>query len=64
LSRLRRVAGGRGWPSGHSESAAPTCCSRSSSDPQTSSCLRASWRCRCCNGFLRAFRGTGTPHPV
>ncbi|KFV16188.1 hypothetical protein N339_04312, partial [Pterocles gutturalis] len=58
-----RAAGGRGSPSGHSESVAPACCSRSSSDQQTSSCPHASWRCRCCNGFLRSFPGTGTPHP-
>ncbi|KFP59315.1 hypothetical protein N323_08105, partial [Cathartes aura] len=63
-SRPRRAAGGRGLPSGHSESAAPACCSRSSSDLQTSSYPRAFWRHMCCNGFLRSFQGTGTPHPV
>ncbi|KFP58865.1 hypothetical protein N322_00120, partial [Cariama cristata] len=64
LSRPRRAAGGRGSPSGRSESAVPACCSRSSSDLQTSSYRHAFWRCTCCNGFLRAFQGTGTPHPV
>ncbi|KFP95900.1 hypothetical protein N329_01248, partial [Haliaeetus albicilla] len=62
--RTRRAAGGRVSPVGRSESAAPACCSRSSSDLQTSSYLRAFWRCTCCNGFLRSFQGTGTPHPV
>ncbi|KFV55183.1 hypothetical protein N328_08746, partial [Gavia stellata] len=64
LSRPRRAAEGRGSPSGHSESAAPACCSHSSSDQQTSSYPRAFWRHMCCNGFLRSFQGTGTPHPV
>ncbi|KFV48907.1 hypothetical protein N341_03768, partial [Tyto alba] len=64
LSRMRRAAGGRGSPSGHSESAAPACCSRSSSALQTSSYLHAFWRRTCCNGFLRSFPGTGTPPPV
>ncbi|KAL2299173.1 hypothetical protein Nmel_013810, partial [Mimus melanotis] len=64
LSQLRQAGAGTGLPSGHSESVGPACCSRSSSAPQTSSCLRASWTRRCCNGFLPAFPGTGTPHPV
>lgn len=64
LSLLRRAAGGRGSPSGRSESAGPACCSRSSSDLQTSSYPRTFWRCTCCNGFLRSSRGTGTPRPV
>ncbi|KFZ55989.1 hypothetical protein N321_06837, partial [Antrostomus carolinensis] len=64
LSRLTRAAGGRGSLSGHSESEGPACCSRSSSDQQTSSYLRAFWRRRCCNGFLQSFQGRGTPHPV
>ncbi|KFP83445.1 hypothetical protein N310_01979, partial [Acanthisitta chloris] len=63
-SQLRQAVGGRGLLSGRSESAAPACCSRSSSAPQTSSCPRAFWRHTCCNGFLRAFPGTGTPPPV
>lgn len=64
LSRPRRAAGGRGWPSGRSVSAAPACCSHSSSDPQTSSYPRAFWRHRCCNGFPRSSQGTGTPRPA
>ncbi|KFQ39921.1 hypothetical protein N332_03407, partial [Mesitornis unicolor] len=62
-SRVRRAAGGRGSPSARSESAAPACCSRSSSARQTSSYPRAFWRRRCCNGSLPAVRGTGTPRP-
>jgi len=64
LSQPRRAAGGRGSPSGRSESAAPACCSRSSSAQQTSSYPRAFWRRTCCNGSLRSFQGTGTPPPV
>ncbi|KFO70014.1 hypothetical protein N303_10896, partial [Cuculus canorus] len=64
LSQPRQAAEGRGSPSGHSESVAPACCSRSSSDQQTSSYLRAFWRCTCCNGFLLFFQGTGIPPPV
>ncbi|KFU92316.1 hypothetical protein M959_03924, partial [Chaetura pelagica] len=63
LSQQRQAVAGRGWLSAHSESVGPACCSRSSSAQQTSSCPRASWRRTCCNGFLRSFRGTGTPHP-
>ncbi|KFP92131.1 hypothetical protein N311_08308, partial [Apaloderma vittatum] len=64
LSRPRRAAGGRGSPSDRSESAAPACCSHSSSAPRTSSYPHAFWRHTCCNGFLRSFQGTGTPRPV
>ncbi|KFV68738.1 hypothetical protein N307_00736, partial [Dryobates pubescens] len=63
-SQLRQAVGGRGWLSGRSESVAPACCSRSSSALQTSSCPRAFWRRRCCNGSPPASQGTGTPHPV
>lgn len=64
LSQVRQAGAGTGLPSGHSESAGPACCSRSSSAPQTSSCPRALWTRRCCNGSLRASPGTDTPHPV
>lgn len=64
LSQPTPAMGGRGSPSAHSESAAPACCSRFSSARRTSSCLRAFWRCMCCNGSPRASQGTSTPRLV
>lgn len=64
LSQPTPAMGGRGSPFAHSESAAPACCSRFSSARRTSSCLRAFWRCMCCNGSPRASQGTSTPRLV
>lgn len=61
----RRLAGGEtGLLSGHSESEDRACSFHSSWAQRTNSFLRASWTCRCCNGFPPAFPGTDIPHLV